>query len=59
MEHVSYKIASFFIRIDEGEISNILLDVVFTFETVAVRVSTVGEDVVKEATQGEDVDAFC
>ena len=56
MEHASYEVVSFFIRIDEGEILDSLDDVGFTFETVAVRVSSFGQDIVKEATHGEDVD---
>ena len=49
MEHMSYEVMSLFIRIDEGEILDSLDDVVFTFGTVAVRVSTFGKDIVKEA----------
>ena len=59
MEHVSYEVLSFFVRIEEGEIFDSLDDVGFAVEMVAVRMSAFGEHVVKEATQGEDVDTFC
>ena len=50
MEHFSYEVVGFFIQRDAGEILVLFDDVGLTVETISVRMTASGEDIVIEAT---------
>ena len=48
MEHASYEVVSFFIRMEKGEILDSILDVEFTVKTVAIRMPASSQNIIKE-----------